>query len=161
MGCLFPLLLFLLFLRAVLALAFRRAEQAVLLLCNKHLPAILAHVERVVRIREHEAEYQRDCQHQGMEIPNKVRGIVKQRNAVSRRVAAERVHGLAQQGALLLCVVHQQIVGIVEESASRDQEHPVLGLHCSGTGKGRYAHGGCTFGRGSFAGPDIADPLEN
>ena len=41
-----------------------------MLLCNKHLPAILAHVDRIIRIREHEAEYQRDRQHQGMEIPS-------------------------------------------------------------------------------------------
>ena len=52
-----PLLLFLLFLRAILGLAFRRAEQAALLLCNKHLPAVLAHVDRIIRIREHETEY--------------------------------------------------------------------------------------------------------
>ena len=60
--------------------AFRRAEQDVLLLCNKHLPAVLAHVDRIIRIREHEAEYQRDRQHQGMEIPCQGRGAVKQRN---------------------------------------------------------------------------------
>ena len=64
-----PLFLFLLFLCAVLALAFRGAEQTVMLLSNKHFPAVLAHVEWVIRIREHETEYQRNCQHQGMEMP--------------------------------------------------------------------------------------------
>ena len=63
------LLLFLLFLHAVLALAFCGAEQAVMLLSNKHFPAILAHVDWVIRIREHEAEYQRDRQHQGTPSP--------------------------------------------------------------------------------------------
>jgi hypothetical protein len=42
------LLLFLLFLRTILGLAFHRAEQAVLLLRNKHLPAVLAHVDRII-----------------------------------------------------------------------------------------------------------------
>ena len=72
-GYLFFLLLFL---RVIPAPAIRGAEQAVMLLSNKHFPAILAHVDWVIRIREHEAEYQRDRQHQGMEIPNKGRGIV-------------------------------------------------------------------------------------
>ena len=60
-----PLLLFLLFLRAILAPAIRRTEHAVMLLSNKHFPAIFAHVDRIIRIREHKAEYQRDRQHQG------------------------------------------------------------------------------------------------
>lgn len=123
-----PLLLFLLFLRAILGLAFRRAEQAALLLCNKHLPAVLAHVDRIIRIREHETEYQRNCQHQGMEIPYQGRGVVKQRNVISRRVAAECVHSLTQQSSLFLRVSHQLIVRIVEEFAGRDQEHPILQL---------------------------------
>lgn len=123
-----PLLLFLLFLRAILGLAFRRAEQAALLLCNKHLPAVLAHVDRIIRIREHETEYQRNCQHQGMEIPYQGRGVVKQRNVISRRVAAECVHSLAQQSALLVCVGHQFVLWIIEKLACRHQERPVLQL---------------------------------
>ena len=85
-----PLLLFLLFLRVIPAPAIRGAEQAVMLLSNKHFPAILAHVDRIIRICEHEAEYQRDCQHQGMKIPYQGRRVVKQRNAVGTGLSQDR-----------------------------------------------------------------------
>ena len=83
-----PLFLFLLFLRTVLTLAFRRAEVRVCMISDEYLAAVFADVQRIILIGEHEAEYQRDRQHQGMKVPYQGWGIVKQRNAVRRSIAA-------------------------------------------------------------------------